>query len=424
VMRPALREGEQAVTAPVDYALGDLRAAAGRFFSDPSVRAEPASFYSRLVREAPILDLGHLWLVSGFDEIACLLAHRELRSFPSVGGRVVPMTLVPSLATWLALMLPVSDGARHRRLRQLAAATFSPSRIASLEALIEENVDAILDQASVAGTMDIVADLALPLPLAISTAMLDIPLDDRAYVHEWALLVRRQLLCYSQDAAEVAVVEGELRECVSYIRSLCKVRRDHPGEDLISDLVSAADAGQLSNDELIAYVLMLFVNGLETLTAGLTMAVWELLQRPDQRTAVSRDRNYAKAVFDEAIRLHTPVRFSARTLAADIRIAGHRLCQGDVVALFFSAANRDPRRFAEPDQFAPARQRGRHLGFGYGGHYCLGASLSLFVGAIVLQRLAQLHGPVTTDVTPATALWSSALAYNTLASLPIRIGHG
>ncbi len=423
-MRPALRERDQSTTAPVNARAVELGAAAAEFFADPTVRAEPSSLYGRLVRDAPILDLGHLWLVSGFDELTQLLTRRELRSFPSVGGQVFPMSLVPSLATWLALMLPVSDGARHRGLKQLAAATFSPSRIATLEKLIEDNVEDILDQARVCGAIDIVADLAVPLPLAISTAILDIPQEDRARVHEWALLVRRQLLCYSQDATEIALAEAELQKCASYIRSLCEVRREHPGQDLISDLVSAASAACLSNDELVAYVLMLFVNGLETLTSGLTMAVWELLQRPNERSAVARDRDYAEAVFDEAIRLHTPVRFSARTLAADITIGGYRFREGDVVALFFSAANRDPRRFAEPDQFMLTRRRGRHLGFGYGVHYCLGASLSLSVGATVLQRMARLQGPVTTDVTAETASWSPSLAYNTLASLPLRIGHG
>jgi cytochrome P450 len=403
------------------HALDELRAAAVKFFSDPAARTNPAMLYGRLTRKAPVLDLGPMWLVSGFHEVTWLSARSELRSFPSVRGRIFPMTLAPSLATLLALMLPVRDGADHRQLKGLATATFSLRRISQLKELIEDSVDTILDRATARGEMDVVTDLALPLPIAISTAMLDIPAGDRMQVHKWAMLVPRQFFRYSQTATEVDLVEAQLRDFARYVRSLCDIRRQHPGEDLISDLASAADAGQLSTDELVAYILMLFMNGLETLAAGLTMAIWELLQHPEERPAVARERDHAEAVFDEAIRLHSPVRFSARTLIADVELDGHRLRGGDVVALFFSAANHDPRHFPNPDHFDPGRARGHHVGFGHGAHYCLGASLSLVAGAIVLQRIAQRGDTLTTDVTPATTAWSPSLPYTTLESLPVRV---
>ncbi len=403
------------------HALDELRTAVGRFFYDPAARINPATLYGRLTREAPVLDLGPMWLVSGFDEVTWLSRRSELRSFPSVRGRILPMTLAPSLATLLALMLPMRDGADHRHLKGLATATFSLRRISQLQELIEDSVDTILDQATARGAMDVVTDLALPLPIAISTAILDIPVGDRRQVHKWAMLVRGQFFRYSQGTTEVDLVEAQLRDFARYVRSLCDIRRQHPGEDLISDLASAADAGQLSNDELVAYILMLFLNGLETLTAGLTMAIWELLQRPEERFAVARERDYAEAVFDEAIRLHSPVRFSARTLIADVQLDGHWLRGGDVVTLFYSAANRDPRRFPHPDHFDPTRARGHHVGFGHGAHYCLGASLSLVAGAIVLEHIAQRGDTLTTDITPSTTAWSPSLPYTTLKSLPVRV---
>lgn len=401
--------------------LDELRVATGRFFSDPAARTDPATFYSRLVRNAPILHLGPMWLVSGFDELSWLSGRGELRSFPSVRGQVFPLTLVPSLAKSLALMLPLRDGPEHRELKGLATATFSSSRIDRLQPLIEGSLDAILDRAIGRGEMDVVTDLALPLPVAISTAILDIPDGDRSQVREWAMLVRSQSFRYSQDTADIDFVEAELREFATFVRSLCETRRRRPGEDLISDLASAADAGQLSVDELVAYILMLFVNGLDTLTAGITMGIWELLQHPGERAAVATDRDHAKAMFGETIRLHSPVRFSARTLIADVELDGHRLREGEVVALFYSAANRDPRRFPAPDRFDPMRERRRHLGFGHGAHHCLGAPLSLVAGAIVLERIAQLGDKLTTDVTPATMAWNPALTYNTLESLPLRV---
>jgi cytochrome P450 len=287
--------------------------------------------------------------------------------------------------------------------------------------MIEDTVDTILERAIARRGMDVVTDLALPLPLAISTAMLGVPAGDRSQVHEWAMLIRQQYLRYDQDTDEVASVEAQVRDFICYVRSLCEVRRRHPGEDLISDLAAAADAGQLSTDELVAFILLLFINGLETLTAGLTMAVWDLLQHPEERLAVAHDRAHAEAMFDESIRLHSPVRFSARGLIADVLLGGHQLREGDVVALCYAAANRDARRFPDPNRFNPMRARSSHLGFGYGAHYCLGAPLSLATGACVLDRFAKLGNRVATDVTPATMAWSPVLANTTLESLPVRL---
>ncbi|APR80742.1 putative cytochrome P450 hydroxylase [Minicystis rosea] len=409
-------------TAPISaVANADLRAAAFRFFTDPAARADPIPLYRRLVREAPILELGPMWLVSGFDELVGLSARHELRSTPSVRGRALPMTPIPSLAGWLALTFPMRDGADHRRLKGLAATAFSPARVAELRGRIEESIDALLAQATERGAMDVVADLALPLPVAISSAMLDVPAGDREQVHAWAMLVRRQLLRYDQSADEIARIEAEMEQFAAFVHALCDERRRRPGNDLLSDLSVAADAGRLSRDELVAFVLLLFVNGLETLTSGLTMAVWELLQHPEERLAIAGNRAYAEAMFDEVLRLHCPVRFSARVLVGDVQLDGHRLREGDVVTLCFGAANRDPRRFVDPDRFDPRRPRSRHLGFGHGAHYCLGAQLSLTTGACVLERIAKHGDRLTTRVTPATAAWSRSLAFTTLDTLPIEI---
>lgn len=409
-------------TASIDSpAFDELRAAAGRFFSDPAARRNPAAFYGRLVREAPVLNLGPAWLVSGFDEVTWLSARDALRSLPSMGGRIMPTTLIPSLATWFALMLPMRDGADHRRLRGLASTAFSPGRIAQLNKLIEDSVDAVLRPAEARGQMDVVSDLAQQLPVTVSTAMLDVPDGDRRQVHEWAMMVQRQFLRYDQHTDEVAFIEAQLRDLVVFVRSLCDTRRRRPGEDLISALVSAADADQLSADELIAFILLLFVNGLEALSAGLTMGVWELLRHPEHRSVVAGDRAYAEAVFDEAIRLHSPVRFSARTLVDDVVLGDCRLRKGDVVTLCFGAANRDPRRYSDPDRFDPTRARRRHLGYGHGAHYCLGAPLSLATGACVLERLSRLGDRLTTHITSATLAWSPSLAFTTLESLPVRL---
>lgn len=399
----------------------ELIIAARRFFSDPSARVDPAPLYRGLLQHASVLDLGPIWLVSGFDEIAWLSRRRELRSFAAVGGQVLPLSQIPSLAKWFLDMLPMRDGEDHRRLKRLAESTFSPHGVANADGVIRRCVDSLLDRAVTNGNVDIVADLAQPLPLAISTAMLDIPVADRAQVQEWALLVQRQFLRYGQDIEEVARVEAELYNFTAFLQSICAARRKRPGDDLLSSLVRAADDGLLTHDELVAFILLLFVNGLETLTAAITMSIWELLQNPGERAAVASDRAYGEAFFNEAIRFHSPVRFTARTLRGEVAVGRHRLHEGDVVAFFYAAANRDPSRFEDPDRFNPLREPGRHIGFGQGPHHCIGESLAVAAGGYVLQRIAQLGDRLVTDVTRETMAWSPALALAKVESLPVRI---
>src|SRR5207247_4515059 len=129
----------------------------------------------------------------------------------------LPITLVPTLAASLALMLPLREGADHRRLKGLASAAFSPGRVAATRGLIEHTVDAVLDEFVARGEMDVVGDLAVPLPVAVSTAMLDIPAGDRPRVHAWAEIVRRQLFHFEQTPTQLAEVEAELQALIAYV---------------------------------------------------------------------------------------------------------------------------------------------------------------------------------------------------------------
>ena len=182
-------------------------------------------------------------------------------------------------------------------------------------------------------------------------------------------------------------------------------------------LVAAQERGGISRLELHGYVVMLFANGLDTLTSGIAVAVWELLRRTDLLARIAAEPTLAEPVFNECVRLGSPVRATSRIVTADTTLGAHRLRRGQAVVLLFAAANRDPRRFAEPDTIRLDRT-GRHLGFGRGPHHCLGAALSLLAGSGVVTALAR-HRISATGAAPR---WKSSLAINGLESLPLAIG--
>jgi cytochrome P450 len=397
----------------------DLRAQVTRYLSDPAARRNPEPLYRRLVTEAPVLSVGPIWLVSGHPEIMSLARHPEVAVDPSVRGVAVPLSPLPTLSALLAKMLAVRDGADHRRLKRLALTTFSPSRIAAGRRVIADAVDELLEQPLRTGSFDVVSDLAVPLPVAISCSLLDVPAADRGRVLAWSTLFSASYGRFRLGDDERRELQERVDELLSYIAELCEARRRSPGDDLVSELVAASDAGEIDADELTAFVLMLFANGLETLTAGISVAVWHVLQRPDLIERLQRDPHVAEPLFEECLRLGSPVRASARALTADVELGGELLRRGDVAMLFYAAGNRDPRVFADPERLDPDRTDRRHIAFGHGVHFCLGASLSLSAGAFVLRRLAERCRGLATSVTASTAHWTESVVFNGLRTLPV-----
>jgi cytochrome P450 len=386
----------------------ELRTAVARFFRDPAHRRDPRDLYDRLLSEAPVFPVtDRFFLVSGYDEI--LTASKSPYAVTDFASAGITYGWLIKNADVVSKMLPMRAGADHARLRRLATAAFSARTIAAVRQELEATVTDLLRPHLAAGHFDVVADLARPLPVAVSCALLGIPAEDRARVSHWA----------QQFVAGMSQADNEFDAMREYIEQLCAQRLRNPGEDVISRIVAAREAGVIDADELFAFVLMLFVNGLDTLTAGLTMAIWHLLQQSHWLERIADDAPLAAAVFDETLRLSGPVRASARVLAADIELGGRTLVKGTGIGLLYAAANRDPRRFPNPDRLDPFRTE-RHLAFGHGGHFCLGAALSQLVGGAVLGLLARKCPAIRTPLTPATAPWQTSLPFAGLDALPVQ----
>ncbi|SFF81389.1 Cytochrome P450 [Actinacidiphila alni] len=399
--------------------MDSLRHELARFIQSPAARHDPPRLYRRLLTEAPVLDLGRVTVVSGYDEIVTVLMHPGTVVDPAAVGIARPGT--SRLAEVVARMLPLRDGADHSRLKRLATAAFSARRLDAIRGRITDTAERLLEPLLAAGSFDMVADFAVPLPVAVSCAILDIPEHDRHRVTGWAALVARSLLDPHAGPEETAAFDAEFEEFRDYVEELCARRAADPGDDLISKLTVARAAGKIDSDDLLAFVVMLLANGLETLTSGLAVAVWHSLTTPGALDLVRDRPETAEAVFDECQRLGSPVRASARALTGDVPVAGTVLPAGTVTLLLYAAANRDPRRFPDPDRFDPARAERRHLAFGHGPHHCLGAPLSLMAGGAVLRLLAAAGAErtVSTPLTEETAPWSEQFVFGGLRSLPI-----
>lgn len=258
--------------------MDSLRHELARFIQSPAARHDPPGLYRRLLAEAPVLDLGRVRVVSGYDEIVTVLMHPGTVVDPSAVG--LARAGSSALADVVARMLPLRDGSDHSRLKRLATAAFSARRLAAIKGQITDTTQQLLTPLLASGSFDLVADFAVPLPVAVSCAILDVPEQDRHRVTGWAGLVARSLLDPHAGEAETAALDAEFEAFREYVEELCAQRTAHPGEDLISRLTAARAAGKLDSDDLLAFVVMLFANGLETLTSGLAVAVWHLLRTP------------------------------------------------------------------------------------------------------------------------------------------------
>jgi cytochrome P450 len=273
---------------------------------------------------------------------------------------------------WLLQM----DAPDHTRLRTLVAKAFVPRLVEALRPRILRLVNDLLDRAAPRGRMDVVADLAYPLPINVISEMLGIPAADHAMIRDWS----SALLPSFSPAMSVEAVEEVNRamgEFTAYFRALAAERRRAPRDDLLSALIQAREEDdRLSEGELEATCVLLAFAGHAT-TVQLIAGGWQaLLEHPDQLTLLRRDPARMDAAIEEALRHVSPLQLVYRTTREPVAFGERTIEANQMVFVSLAAANRDPAEFADPDRFDISRENNRHIAFGHGGHFCLGAALA------------------------------------------------
>jgi cytochrome P450 len=394
----------------------------------PEVRRDPYPTYRRLRETAPVVRAPLLgaWIVSRYDDVEHVLRSPH---FTTDRQDLAVMRLLrrsarrdPDLLAFLEHDLLMIDGAKHTRLRKLVSKAFTPRRVAALRPRVESLVGELLDAAAARGDgrMDVVADLAAPLPATVIGEMLGVPAEDRDRLHHWSHELVELLDPFSGREG-LDPPRRATRALADYFRGLLDERRREPRDDLLSAMLAAEEEGQrLGEDELLALAGLVLVAGHETTTNLIASGVLCLLRHPDERKRLQDDPGLLPSAVEELLRFESPIQLTDRVATEDCEMGGRRIRRGQLVGVLLGSANRDPARFADPDRLDLSRQDGRHLAFGHGGHFCLGAQLARLEGEValgaLLRRFPDLRGPADPPG------WKRSIVLRGPTALPIELG--
>ncbi|WP_309222738.1 cytochrome P450 [Micromonospora sp. CP22] len=363
---------------------------------DPALLVDPYPTYARLREQAAVCRGGPAtWVVPRWAEVAELLRDPRLGHGFAATGESNLLRLAYSVAggradTALTRIVPRLPGKDHVRVRRLMAQALNPAAVRAIAADVGTWMDRFLDDAVQRGGFDAMTDLALPLQTAVACELLSAPAADRPDIVRRAIDVGRAfiLIPYVAEGGIAAQHEaiGWLRD---YVAELVAARRRVPGDDLISRLTRVRHQGTvLSDDEIVDNAVFLLFAGFETTIHLVAGGCAALAGHPDAWRQLSGRPQLAANAVEELLRYDAPIQWVARLTSAPVQIADRTIRKDRAVLLLLASANRDPRRFADPDRLDLTRHPNPHVSFGGGPHTCLGTVLARALGTVVFERLA------------------------------------
>ena len=386
----------------------------------PRFKANPYPFYARMRAETPVFQasvpiIGRGWFVTRYEDVVTVAKDdRFSRDILPLVRWLPGLVRVPLTRQMLS-----QDPPDHTRLRKLVSQAFTPRRIEQLRDRIQVVCDELLEAAPRTGSFDLVRDYAVPLPFTVIGELLGIPKQDRQRFHRLA-----------QGFLPISVASGILDIPMAlpyawlitrYFRRLFAERRARPGDDLLSALVQAEEAGdRLDEDELLGIAILLLVAGYETTAHLIGSAALALLQHPDQRARFVSEPGLTNSAIEELLRYTSPAEMTTPRIAReDVTLSSVTIPRGAWVIAVLGSANRDESVFRDPETLDLARDPNPHVAFGQGRHFCLGASLARMEAQIALTTLfARFPGLRLTQ--PAESLrWRKLLPLRGLAELPV-----
>jgi cytochrome P450 len=401
----------------------DDELASGSFLTDPYPT------YRRLREEAPVFwsDAQGFWMLSRYDDV--LGALRDSGDRFSLSGAVAARFdgMTPAdqaefrpIKEHFGVGLLHSDPPEHTRLRGLVSKAFTPRVIEALRPRIRAVVSDLLDGLALRESPDLVGDFTFPLPAIVLCDVLGLPPSDTPRFKEWSDDIALFVGSGTTDLDQGHRAQKSLLEARRYLTDLAEQRRRDPKDDVISRLANAAQEEALTPGEFLSSCVTFLVGGHETTTALISSAALLLMQWPAQRQAVLADPMVIPSLVEETIRYETPGQRATRRLAADLELGGKRLEQGQKVMLMLGAANRDEAQFPKGDEFEVRRDPNRHLGFGMGHHFCIGAPLARLEGQIALDELFRRFP----DMEPKDSSpdWVGNFHHRQLRSLRVQLG--
>ncbi len=388
-------------------------------------KANPFPFFARLQSQEPVFryilsDGTPAWLLTRYEDVVRLLADERFaknRYAAMTPEQVRRQPWVPPMFRPLERNMLDLDPPDHTRLRALVHKAFTPRLVERMRERISSLADELLERAAARGGMDLVRDYALPLPVTIISEMLGVPPRDRERFHRWS----QAMVAVSAPGAAWRALPA-VWMFVRYLRRFFRQRRDDPRDDLTGALLQAEEAGDsLSEDELLAMVFLLLVAGHETTVNLIGSGMLALLENPEELRKLRADPGLAKTAIEELLRYTSPVFLSTERYAReDVTIRATTLPRGALTYGVIGSANRDETAFPDPDRLDLARDGNRHLSFGHGIHYCLGAPLARLEAQIAIPRLLARAPGLRLATPPEKLRWRPSLVLRGLAELPVR----
>ena len=361
-----------------------------------------------------------IWFVTRHDDVAAVLLDGE-RFVRDPGLALTDEQLAelqgPPVTAAINNHMLNRDGDDHRRLRRLVTKAFTPKMVEQLRPRIQELADDLLDRVEGRRSMDLSADYAFPLPITVIAELLGVADADQSRFKEWSDAIITPAI--GPEAMERFF--ERMGEFVEYLTALFAARRADPQHDLVSALLAARDEEDaLTEEELFGTVVLLIVAGHETTVGLIGNAVLNLLTHPEQLELVRSDASLIPGAVEEMLRFEGPVeRALNRWAAADVELGGQTIRKGDLVIVILGAADRDPDRFPDPDRLDVQREDTRHLAFGRGSHYCLGAPLARLEAEIALETLFRRFPGLRLAVEPDELEWRATPGFRRLETLPV-----
>jgi cytochrome P450 len=387
----------------------------------PEVRANPYPHYAELRRTSPVcqVDPGGLWAVTRYDDVVAVLKNPQLFSSEGMRRATCPPWLEDAP---FAHAMIVQDPPAHGRLRALVNRAFGPSALSRLEPWVRRIAESLAGRLPRGGTFDFVEAFGQPLPVSVMGELLGLDASLQPHFPRWAEDLTSTSTVRPGDTARMEQIRSSVREARAHLSEVLASRRRSPGEDMVSDLLAARMDGEaLTDAELLSFLFMLLIAGIETTIHLLNHSARLLMAHPGVLARVREERSLLPRLVEEVLRYEPPVHGVLRVTTAETELGGVRLPQGAWMLVLLGSANRDEARFPGADRFELERSGPQNLPFGHGIHFCLGAPLARLEARLGLEALVSRfsaivpRGPVT---------WNHSLSVRGPKALPVELTPG
>ncbi|ADH07177.1 cytochrome P450 family protein [Bacillus thuringiensis] len=380
--------------------------------------------YKESRKKQPILfvnqvEIGKEWIITRYEDALPLLKDNRLKKdWTNVFSQDTKnMYLSVDNSDHLTTHMLNSDPPNHSRLRSLVQKAFTPKMIAQLDGRIQRIADDLISNIERKGTLNLVDDYSFPLPIIVISEMLGIPKEDQAKFRIWSHAV----IASPETPEEIKETEKQLSEFITYLQYLVDIKRKEPKEDLVSALILAESEGhKLSARELYSMIMLLIVAGHETTVNLITNTVLALLENPNQLQLLKDNPKLIDSAIEEGLRYYSPVEVTtARWAAEPFQIHHQTIQKGDMVIIALASANRDETVFENPEIFDITRENNRHIAFGHGSHFCLGAPLARLEAKIAITTLFNRMPELQIKGNREEIKWQGNYLMRSLEELPL-----